>query len=145
VIQVPTYLPAGYRFDASEYEAQTPGGMEMHPLPQREVFAIARAAGVDVLEVLEDGWTGYGAGSAPTPSFCSGQPDPERAGATAERAYPPTGADFRSHAQACATMVSSSACFGRHPSVARARAESATSTAGSPARRGPQVTGTCGR
>jgi cyclopropane fatty-acyl-phospholipid synthase-like methyltransferase len=63
VIQVPTYLPAGYRFDASEYEKQTQGGMEMHPLPQREVFAIAKAAGVDVLEVLEDGWTGYGAGS----------------------------------------------------------------------------------
>lgn len=63
VIQVPTYLPAGYRFDAREYEAMTEGGMEMHPLPQREVFAIAKSDGVDVLEVLEDGWTGYGAGS----------------------------------------------------------------------------------
>jgi len=63
VIQVPTYLPAGYRFDVRAYEANTQGGMEMHPLPQREVFAIAKAAGVDVLEVLEDGWTGYGAGS----------------------------------------------------------------------------------
>lgn len=63
VIQVPTYLPAGYSFDARDYEAKTEGGMEMHPLPQREAFAIAKAAGVDVLEVLEDGWTGYGAGS----------------------------------------------------------------------------------
>ena len=63
VIQIPTYLPAGYRFDAAEYEAGKGGEMEMHALPQREAFAAAREAGVDVLEVMEDGWTGFGAGS----------------------------------------------------------------------------------
>jgi hypothetical protein len=63
VIQVPTYLPAGYRFELGEYESGGGQDMEMHALPQGEVFALARAAGVEVLEVLEDGWTGYGAGS----------------------------------------------------------------------------------
>ena len=63
VIQVPTYMPAGYRFDLEEYERTGGKDMEMHPLPQREAFAIAKAAGVDVLEVLEDSWTGIGAGA----------------------------------------------------------------------------------
>jgi SAM-dependent methyltransferase len=63
VIQVPTYLPVGYRFDLGEYESGGGQEMEMHALPQRVIFALARAAGVEVLEVLEDGWTGYGAGS----------------------------------------------------------------------------------
>ena len=63
VIQVPTYLPAGYRFDLAEYEKGSGREMEMHALPQREVFALARAAGVEVLEVLEDAWTGFGSGS----------------------------------------------------------------------------------
>lgn len=63
VIQVPTYLPPGYRFDLAEYEKGGERQMEMHPLPQRDVFAIARAAGVEVLEVLEDSWTGFGSGS----------------------------------------------------------------------------------
>jgi 2-polyprenyl-3-methyl-5-hydroxy-6-metoxy-1,4-benzoquinol methylase len=63
VIQLPTYLPAGYAFDARAYLQKPSEGMEMHALPQREVFAAARAAGVEVLEALEDLWTGYGAGS----------------------------------------------------------------------------------
>lgn len=63
VIQVPTYLPVGYRFDLAEYEKGDGREMEMHPLPQREVFALARAAGMEVLEVLEDAWTGFGSGS----------------------------------------------------------------------------------
>jgi 2-polyprenyl-3-methyl-5-hydroxy-6-metoxy-1,4-benzoquinol methylase len=63
VIQMPTYLPRGYRFVAAEYLAGGPAGMEMHALPQAEVFASARARGVEVLEVLEDAWTGFGIGS----------------------------------------------------------------------------------
>lgn len=63
VIQVPTYLPAGYRFNVHEYAKGGGKEMEMHALPQREVFALARAAGVDVLEVMEDSWIGYGAGT----------------------------------------------------------------------------------
>lgn len=63
VIQVPTYLPAGYRFQVDEYLASPAEGMEMHALPQSEAFAAAREAGADVLEVLEDNWTGFGIGS----------------------------------------------------------------------------------
>ena len=63
VVQVPTYLPGGYSFEARSYLATPAGEMEMHALPQREAFALAREAGVNVLEVLEDMWTGYGAGS----------------------------------------------------------------------------------
>jgi hypothetical protein len=62
VIQVPTYL-AGYRFDVNDYLATSGEQMEMHALPQREVFALARRAATDVLEVFEDQWTGWGAGS----------------------------------------------------------------------------------
>lgn len=61
VIQLPTYLP-GYRFRVDDYLAGEGREMEMHALPQGEVFAVARAAGVDLLEVLEDGWTGLGIG-----------------------------------------------------------------------------------
>jgi SAM-dependent methyltransferase len=63
VIQIPTYLPVGYAFDARAYLEKPAEGMEMHALPQREVFAAARAADVDVVETLEDLWIGYGAGS----------------------------------------------------------------------------------
>lgn len=63
VVQLPTYLPGGYRFEVEAYLAGGGRDMEMHPLPQAEVFAVARAAGVSVLEVLEDGWTGYGFGA----------------------------------------------------------------------------------
>lgn len=74
VIQIPTYLPAGYRFDVGEYIAGEGRDMEMHALPQREVFAVARAAGVDVLEVLDDTWTGYGIGSRSN-TFVMRRPD----------------------------------------------------------------------
>ncbi|HEX6884893.1 MAG TPA: class I SAM-dependent methyltransferase [Planctomycetota bacterium] len=63
VIQLPTRLPDSYRFEVGAYLAGGGAGMEMHPLPQPEVFALARAAGVVVLEVLEDGWTGFGFGA----------------------------------------------------------------------------------
>jgi trans-aconitate methyltransferase len=62
-IQLPTYLPAGYRFRVQDYLATAHGDMEMHAIPQHEAFAAARHAGVDVLEVLEDTWTGFGAGA----------------------------------------------------------------------------------
>lgn len=56
--QVPTYQ-RGYRFVCAEYLAQREGQreMEMHVLPQARIFALAAAAGVSVLEVLEDKWT----------------------------------------------------------------------------------------
>jgi SAM-dependent methyltransferase len=63
VIQIPTYLPAGYRFDFAEYERRASGDMEMHALPQRDVFKVARDEETDVLEVMEDAWTGFGFGS----------------------------------------------------------------------------------
>jgi len=63
VIQLPTYLPKGYRFVANEYLVNGGTGMEMHALPQRVIFRDARTSGIDVLEVLEDSWTGYGVGS----------------------------------------------------------------------------------
>lgn len=62
VFQVPTYL-AGYRFVLDEYLAGAGRDMEMHAFPQREVFAVAREAGMEVLEVREDNWTGKGVGS----------------------------------------------------------------------------------
>lgn len=58
--QVLTYR-AGYRFSVKEYIQEKPAqrGIEMHVLPQRAVFQIAREEGVDVLEVVEDGYTGF--------------------------------------------------------------------------------------
>lgn len=57
--QVPTYA-AAYRFFIGDYLARglDAGHIEMHHLPQREAFRIARDAGCDVLEVREDDWTG---------------------------------------------------------------------------------------
>ncbi len=57
--QVPTYA-ADYRFSIADYLAHGLDAthIEMHYLPQREVFRIARDAGCDVLEVREDDWTG---------------------------------------------------------------------------------------
>ncbi len=57
--QVPTYSK-GYGFDAEAYmrDLSSGGGMEMHVLPQAEVFAIVQACGCNVLEVREDGYTG---------------------------------------------------------------------------------------
>ena len=60
-IQVPTYQ-LGYSFSLQAYlsTAATQQNLEMHVLPQREVFEIVRQAGANVLEVLEDNWTGFG-------------------------------------------------------------------------------------
>jgi SAM-dependent methyltransferase len=57
--QVPTYR-FNYRFIVSEYlnnklEKQE---MEMHILPQNEIFHIIIEEGADIIEVLEDGWAG---------------------------------------------------------------------------------------
>jgi 2-polyprenyl-3-methyl-5-hydroxy-6-metoxy-1,4-benzoquinol methylase len=58
VFQIPTYK-FGYRFAISEYlNAENIGGMEMHVLPQRSIFEIVRGEGCNLLEILEDGWTG---------------------------------------------------------------------------------------
>jgi 2-polyprenyl-3-methyl-5-hydroxy-6-metoxy-1,4-benzoquinol methylase len=60
-IQVPTYQ-LGYSFSLQTYlnTAATQQKLEMHVLPQSEVFEIVRQAGASVLEVLEDNWTGFG-------------------------------------------------------------------------------------
>lgn len=60
VIQIPTYLPEGYSFDLARYLAEGGKEMEMHAIPQREALAAIRAAGLEVLEVLDDAWTGMG-------------------------------------------------------------------------------------
>lgn len=53
IFQVPTHCN-GYRFSVAGYLAETkPATMEMHPLPQAHVFALAAQAGLDVLEVRE--------------------------------------------------------------------------------------------
>lgn len=54
IFQVPTHR-VGYRFSIAEYMASTrEPDMEMHVLPQRTVFDLAREAGLEVLEVRED-------------------------------------------------------------------------------------------
>jgi hypothetical protein len=54
VFQVPTYR-VGYAFDTAAYlAAEGEPKMEMHVLPQRAVFALAREAGLEVLELLDD-------------------------------------------------------------------------------------------
>jgi SAM-dependent methyltransferase len=55
VFQVPTYA-SRYRFSVAEYLAtvEEPGSIEMHVLPQREIFAIAQEAGCVPLQVAED-------------------------------------------------------------------------------------------
>jgi SAM-dependent methyltransferase len=57
--QVPTYI-LGYQFDASSYlsHEQKDPVMEMHCLPQRDIFAILHKAGLMVREVQSDGWVG---------------------------------------------------------------------------------------
>jgi 2-polyprenyl-3-methyl-5-hydroxy-6-metoxy-1,4-benzoquinol methylase len=62
VIQMPTYLPGGYRFRVADYLATGGRDMEMHPLPQREAFRVVREAGVEMVEVLEDGSSALGYG-----------------------------------------------------------------------------------
>lgn len=58
-LQVPTYR-LGYRFSLQEYLAgeAARGGIEMHVLPQNEVFDIVSKGQGKLVEVLEDGWTG---------------------------------------------------------------------------------------
>ena len=54
IFQVPTHR-VGYRFSIADYMAATrEPEMEMHVLPQRTVFALAREAGLEVLEMRED-------------------------------------------------------------------------------------------
>lgn len=60
VIQIPTWLPNGYRFDAEDYLREGGTQMEMHAIPQADVLALVRAAGMELLEVIEDAWTGIG-------------------------------------------------------------------------------------
>jgi cyclopropane fatty-acyl-phospholipid synthase-like methyltransferase len=57
--QIPTYMP-GYSFDAGEYiDGQaSSGGIEMHLLPQTNVFEIIEQTGCRTLEVREDDYTG---------------------------------------------------------------------------------------
>lgn len=57
--QVPTYQ-RGYYFSCTGYLTNfgEKKGMEMHVLPQAEVFNIADQADAQVLEIFEDSWTG---------------------------------------------------------------------------------------
>ena len=50
---VPIYL-SGYRFQIEEYLAQQRRGLEMHCIPQREVFSLIAAAQCAVLELREE-------------------------------------------------------------------------------------------
>jgi SAM-dependent methyltransferase len=61
--QVPTYR-LGYRFSLQEYLASeaTRGDIEMHVLPQNEIFDIVREEHSKVVDVLEDSWTGLRSG-----------------------------------------------------------------------------------
>ena len=55
--QIVTY-GSQYRFDAKEYLASPPGGMEVHAIPQAEVFDILRRGNCHVIEVMEDNAVG---------------------------------------------------------------------------------------
>ena len=58
IFQVPTYS-ANYRFQIDEYLARaSTAEMEMHFIPQDEVFELIADAGCRLLEVREDGWIG---------------------------------------------------------------------------------------
>ena len=65
--QVPTY-DLGYSFRAKSYLSQMEParGMEMHVLPQRNVFEIAQTCNCRVIEVREDDWTGNATGISNT-------------------------------------------------------------------------------
>ena len=60
VIQIPTWLPNGYRFVVEEYLLDGGEKMEMHAIPQADVLALIRASGMELLEVIDDAWTGIG-------------------------------------------------------------------------------------
>jgi SAM-dependent methyltransferase len=54
IFQLPTHS-SGYRFAVADYmKPQRNLTMEMHVLPQKAVFALAREAGLELLEVRED-------------------------------------------------------------------------------------------
>lgn len=57
--QVPTYI-LGYQFDENSYLSHKQEGplMEMHCLPQKDIFAILHKAALMVREVQSDGWVG---------------------------------------------------------------------------------------
>lgn len=59
VFQVPTYAPA-YRFSLADYMSKVGGSeaIEMHALPQSEIFGIAQRNGCIPLEVIQDGSIG---------------------------------------------------------------------------------------
>jgi len=63
LFQVPTYR-VGYRFSVKEYlsDEGTRSEIEMHVLPQNEIFKILAAEQGELLEVLEDGSTGLRGG-----------------------------------------------------------------------------------
>jgi SAM-dependent methyltransferase len=59
IFQVPTYAP-GYQFRVSEYLASPRSTeIEMHCLPQDEIFALIAEAGCKLLEVREDASIGH--------------------------------------------------------------------------------------
>lgn len=60
--QVPTYM-LGYRFDVKEYLATppVPDQVELHCLPQKDLFEIVEGADCRVLEIREDGAVGLDA------------------------------------------------------------------------------------
>ena len=56
--QIPTYR-LGYRFDAARYvDSAGDSAMEMHVVPQKDLFALFKRHGCTVLEIREDDWTG---------------------------------------------------------------------------------------
>jgi SAM-dependent methyltransferase len=58
IFQLPIYMK-GYRFSIEEYLGKAPRlDMEMHCIPQREIFGLVAAQGCSVLEVREDSSVG---------------------------------------------------------------------------------------
>src|SRR5262249_6189698 len=59
LFQVPTYS-LGYEFSWEKYASREVKnrGMEMHVLPQKQVFEVIRQEGGRLIEVIEDGRTG---------------------------------------------------------------------------------------
>lgn len=58
LFQVPTYS-SNYSFDIKSYSSWKHTEMEMHPLPQRRIFKLLHEADFELIEVHEDGMTGY--------------------------------------------------------------------------------------
>jgi 2-polyprenyl-3-methyl-5-hydroxy-6-metoxy-1,4-benzoquinol methylase len=55
--QLPTYLP-GYAFNATEYLASSEREMEMHAVPMKQVLKLLHENSFEVLEVIQDQFTG---------------------------------------------------------------------------------------